>query len=106
MVYEYSLKVKDVHMTGLRGILTLRGTPVKEIKGDDIHEGVYLEGPLNGVYGNVYRLSEQGYCYVDEQAWEKREIHEDDMLVGMREIAVKVTDEDSGSATVIQYGVL
>ena len=46
------------------------------------------------------------YCYVDEQAWEKREIHEDDMLVGMREIAVKVTDEDSGSATVIQYGVL
>jgi hypothetical protein len=49
MVYEYSLKVKDVHMTGLRGILTLRGTPVKEIKGDDIHEGVYLEGPLNGV---------------------------------------------------------
>lgn len=28
MVYEYSLKVKDVHMTGLRGILTLRGMPI------------------------------------------------------------------------------
>ena len=36
MVYEYRLKVKDVHMTGLRGILTLRGTPVKEIKGESV----------------------------------------------------------------------